>query len=164
MQHRMSLLVVVAFLSASCGGTDAAVNPTQPSPITSALSVAVSTYFTDYCRAEDRESFLPVRHAVQRAARRRGPAVRRGQRCRHLNPRAVCRHVGRRRASSDVACAGAHHAVRERTGRARSGQSFALTDRDRLRYRDIRGHVRISLRRVTRKDGPEWGRRPSVCR
>jgi hypothetical protein len=43
MQHRMSLLVVVALLSASCGGTDAVVNPTQPSPITSALSVAVST-------------------------------------------------------------------------------------------------------------------------
>ena len=43
MQLRMSLLVVVAFLSASCGGTDAVVNPTQPSPTTSALSVAVST-------------------------------------------------------------------------------------------------------------------------
>ncbi len=43
MQGRMSLLVVVAFLSASCGGTDAVVNPTQPSPTTSALSVAVST-------------------------------------------------------------------------------------------------------------------------
>ena len=43
MQLRMSLLVVVAFLSASCGGTDAVVNPTQPSPITSALSVGVST-------------------------------------------------------------------------------------------------------------------------
>ena len=43
MQLRMSLLVVVAFLSVSCGGTDAVVNPTQPSPITSSLSVAVST-------------------------------------------------------------------------------------------------------------------------
>ena len=43
MQHRMSLLVVVAFVSASCGGTDAVVHPTQPSPITSSLSVAVST-------------------------------------------------------------------------------------------------------------------------
>ena len=43
MLRRMSLLVVVAFLSASCGGTDAVVNPTQPSPTTSALSVAVST-------------------------------------------------------------------------------------------------------------------------
>ena len=43
MQRRMSLLVVVAFLGASCGGTDAVVNPTQPSPTASALSVAVST-------------------------------------------------------------------------------------------------------------------------
>ena len=43
MQRCMPLLVVVAFLSASCGGTDAVVNPTQPSPTASALSVAVST-------------------------------------------------------------------------------------------------------------------------
>ena len=43
MRHRISLLVVVAFLGASCGGTDAALNPTQPSPSTSPLSVGVST-------------------------------------------------------------------------------------------------------------------------
>ena len=43
MQRRMSLLVVVAFLGASCSGTDAVVNPTQPSPTTSPLFVAVST-------------------------------------------------------------------------------------------------------------------------
>jgi hypothetical protein len=43
MQARISLLVVVAFVSASCSGTDAVVNPTQPSPTTSPLSVAVST-------------------------------------------------------------------------------------------------------------------------
>ena len=43
MRHRISLLVVVAFLGASCGGTDAALNPTQPSPSASPLSVGVST-------------------------------------------------------------------------------------------------------------------------
>ena len=43
MQRRMSLLVVVAFLGASCSGTDAVVNPTQPSPTTSSSFVAVST-------------------------------------------------------------------------------------------------------------------------
>ncbi len=136
MLRRMSLLVVVAFLSASCGGTDAVVNPTQPSPTTSALSVAVGTYFTDCCRAEDPESLLPLRHAVQRAARRRGPAAHRGERCRHLNPRAVCRHIGRRCASSDVACAGARHAVRERTGAGPFRAILSPDGRDRLRYRD----------------------------
>ena len=43
MQRRMSLLVVVAFLGASCGGTDATSNLTQPSSSSSPLSVAVST-------------------------------------------------------------------------------------------------------------------------
>ena len=42
MQHRISLLVVVAALSASCGGTDAAMNPTQPTPPGSPLSLEVS--------------------------------------------------------------------------------------------------------------------------
>ena len=41
MRHRISLLIVVAFLGASCGGTDAALNPTQPSPAASKLSVGV---------------------------------------------------------------------------------------------------------------------------
>ena len=44
--HRISILVVAAFLGASCGGTDAALNLTQPTPSTQAsspLSVAVST-------------------------------------------------------------------------------------------------------------------------
>ena len=135
MQHRMSLLVVVAFLGASCSGTDAVVNPTQPSPTTSPLFVAVSTYVTDYGRAEDQESLLPLRHAVQRAARRRGRAARRGQRCRHLNPRAVCRHIGRRRASSDVACAGPHHSIRECTGAGPFRAGLSPDGRDRLRYR-----------------------------
>ena len=31
MRHPRSLLIVVALLGASCGGTDAALNPTQPS-------------------------------------------------------------------------------------------------------------------------------------
>ena len=43
MQHRISLLVVAAFLGASCGGTDAAPNLTQPTQLSSASSVAVST-------------------------------------------------------------------------------------------------------------------------
>jgi len=43
MQRRMSLLVVAAFLGASCGGTDATSNLTQPSSSSSPLSVAVST-------------------------------------------------------------------------------------------------------------------------
>jgi hypothetical protein len=43
MRHRISLLIVVAFLGASCGGTDATSNLTQPSPSSSPLSVAVST-------------------------------------------------------------------------------------------------------------------------
>lgn len=46
MQHRLSLLVIAAFLGASCGGTDAAPNLTQPTQLTqssSPLSVAVST-------------------------------------------------------------------------------------------------------------------------
>ena len=47
MQHRISLLVVAAFVGASCGGTDATLNPTQPTQptlVTSSLSsVAVST-------------------------------------------------------------------------------------------------------------------------
>ena len=43
MQRRMSLLVVVAFLGASCGGTEATSNLTQPSPSSSPLSAAVST-------------------------------------------------------------------------------------------------------------------------
>jgi hypothetical protein len=47
MQHRISLLVIAAFLGASCGGTDAALNLTQPTPSTqsssSPLSVTVST-------------------------------------------------------------------------------------------------------------------------
>ena len=47
MQHRLSLLVVAAFVGASCGGTDGTLNPTQPTqptPVTSPLSsVAVST-------------------------------------------------------------------------------------------------------------------------
>jgi hypothetical protein len=40
MQRRMSLLVVVAFLGASCGGTDATSNLTQPSLSSSPLSAA----------------------------------------------------------------------------------------------------------------------------
>jgi hypothetical protein len=44
MQHRISLLVVAAFLSASCSsGPDAALNLTQPTQSSSPLSVAVST-------------------------------------------------------------------------------------------------------------------------
>jgi hypothetical protein len=43
MTHRISLLVVAAFLFASCGGTDAALNLTQPTPSSNSLSVAVST-------------------------------------------------------------------------------------------------------------------------
>ena len=46
MQHRISLLVIAAFLGASCGGTDAALSPTQPTKSTqssSPLSLSVST-------------------------------------------------------------------------------------------------------------------------
>jgi hypothetical protein len=43
MQHRIALLVVTAFLGASCGGTDASPNLTQPTQSSSPLSVAVST-------------------------------------------------------------------------------------------------------------------------
>jgi hypothetical protein len=44
MQHRISLLVVAAFLSASCSsGPDAAPSLTQPTQSSSPLSVAVST-------------------------------------------------------------------------------------------------------------------------
>ena len=43
MQHRISPLVVAAFLGASCGGTDAALNLTQPTQSSNSLSVAVST-------------------------------------------------------------------------------------------------------------------------
>ena len=135
MRHRISLLIVVAFLGASCGGTDAALNPTQPSQPASPLSVGVSTHFIDGCRGEGEESFLPLRHAIQRAARRRGPAVRRGQRCRYRNPRAVFRHVGLWRASSDVACARTHYAVRDRTGQRSFRAGLSRDDRDRLRYR-----------------------------
>ncbi len=43
MQHRISPLVVAAFLGASCGGTDAALNLTQPTESSSESSVVVST-------------------------------------------------------------------------------------------------------------------------
>jgi hypothetical protein len=43
MQHRISLLVLAAFLGASCGGTDAAPKLTQPTEASGASSVAVST-------------------------------------------------------------------------------------------------------------------------
>ena len=44
MQHRISLLVVAAFLGASCSsGPDAALNLTQPTQSSRPLSVAVST-------------------------------------------------------------------------------------------------------------------------
>lgn len=43
MQHRISLLVVAAVLSASCSGTDAPLNLTQPTAASTSLSVAVST-------------------------------------------------------------------------------------------------------------------------
>ena len=43
MQHGISLLVVAAILSASCGGTDAAQNLTQPTSSSDSSSVAVST-------------------------------------------------------------------------------------------------------------------------
>jgi hypothetical protein len=43
MQPRISLLVVAAVLTASCSGTDATQNLTQPTSPVSALSVAVST-------------------------------------------------------------------------------------------------------------------------
>jgi hypothetical protein len=44
MQHRISLLVVAAFLSASCSsGPDASLNLTQPTQPSSPLSVGVST-------------------------------------------------------------------------------------------------------------------------
>jgi hypothetical protein len=46
MPHRSWLLVVAAFLVASCGGTDATMSPTKPTPLTqssSSLSVTVST-------------------------------------------------------------------------------------------------------------------------
>ena len=43
MQHRISLLFVAALLSASCGGTDAVLNPTQPTEASRPLSIAVST-------------------------------------------------------------------------------------------------------------------------
>jgi len=43
MQHRLSLLVVAAVLTASCSGTDATQNLTQPTSPGSALSVEVST-------------------------------------------------------------------------------------------------------------------------
>lgn len=43
MQHRISLLVVTAFLCASCSGTDAGLNLTQPTQSSNSLSVAVST-------------------------------------------------------------------------------------------------------------------------
>jgi hypothetical protein len=43
MQHRTSLLVVAAVLTASCSGTDATQQLTQPTSPGSALAVAVST-------------------------------------------------------------------------------------------------------------------------
>jgi hypothetical protein len=43
MQYRLSLLVVVAFLGASCSRTDATGNLTQPTPASSPLSVDVKT-------------------------------------------------------------------------------------------------------------------------
>ena len=47
MQHRISLLVIAAFLGASCGGTDAALNLTHPTQSTQSssnpLSLSVST-------------------------------------------------------------------------------------------------------------------------
>lgn len=43
MLHRISLLVVAAVLSASCGGTDATPNLTQPSTTNSSAPVTVST-------------------------------------------------------------------------------------------------------------------------
>jgi hypothetical protein len=43
MQHRISLLVAAAILAASCSGTDATQNVTQPTSPGTASSVAVST-------------------------------------------------------------------------------------------------------------------------
>ena len=59
MRHRISLLVVVAFLGASCGGTDAALNPTQPSPSASPLSVGVSTTSSMAVAERVRNPFCP---------------------------------------------------------------------------------------------------------
>ena len=43
MQHRISVLFVAAVLCASCGGTDAALSPTQPTEASRPLSITVST-------------------------------------------------------------------------------------------------------------------------
>jgi hypothetical protein len=43
MLHRISPLVVAAFLAASCSGTDVTQNLTQPTPSNNAVAVAVST-------------------------------------------------------------------------------------------------------------------------
>ena len=60
MRHRISLLVVVAFLGASCGGTDdAALNPTQPSRSASPLSVGVSTTSSVAVAERVRNPFCP---------------------------------------------------------------------------------------------------------
>ena len=59
MRHRISLLVVVAFLGASCGGTDAALNPTQPSLPASPLSVGVSTASSMVVAERVRNPFCP---------------------------------------------------------------------------------------------------------
>ena len=59
MRHRISLLIVVAFLGASCGGTDAALNPTQPSQPASPLSVGVSTTSSMAVAERVRNPFCP---------------------------------------------------------------------------------------------------------
>ena len=59
MRHRISLLVVVAFLGASCGGTDDALNPTQPSRPASPLSVGVSTTSSIVVAERVRNPFCP---------------------------------------------------------------------------------------------------------
>ena len=64
MQHRISLLVVAAFVGASCGGTDATLNPTQPTQptaVTSPLSsVAVSTTSSMAVAERVRNPFCPT--------------------------------------------------------------------------------------------------------
>jgi hypothetical protein len=59
MRHRISLLVVVAILGASCSGTDADQNLTQPSPSASPLSVGVSTTSSLAVAERVRNPFCP---------------------------------------------------------------------------------------------------------
>ena len=133
MRHRISLLIVVAFLGVSCGGTDAALNPTQPSPSASPLSVGVSTTSSMAVAERVRNPFCPSVTPFNVPLVVVVAAARRGQRCRHRNPRAVFRHIGLWRASSDVACACAHYAVRQRTGQRPFRAGLSRDDRDRLR-------------------------------